>query len=160
MSNANVTLPHPAYLPSESIVLFLIKTSATFLIRLPAATFPLPACHPPLSIGRCGLFVRLPLLVWDAVDDDNLHVKSIRSMLSSFLPTEAKAAKSCHSDGHSPFLHLGCFFSDCPPPHPLPYFHSCLPFALSVDYSPHSSCQFHCIFYSFFVSKFPAGSFF
>lgn len=49
MSNANVTLPHPAYLPSESIVLFLIKPQPPSLSAslLPP---PMPACHPPTAV--------------------------------------------------------------------------------------------------------------
>lgn len=49
MSNANVTLPHPAYLPSESIVLFLIKPQPP---SLSASLLPPPmsACHPPSAV--------------------------------------------------------------------------------------------------------------
>lgn len=49
MSNANVTLPHPAYLPSESIVLFLIKPQPP---SLSASLLPptMPACHPPTAV--------------------------------------------------------------------------------------------------------------
>lgn len=65
MSNANVTLPHSAYLPSESIALFLIKTSATFLIliRFPPATtrarLPSTSVHWPLRVICAAASARL-----------------------------------------------------------------------------------------------------
>lgn len=104
---------------------------------------------PAFSIGHCGLFVRLPLLVWvAAVDDDNLHVKSIRSMLSSFLPTQAKACPRPWTLPRS-FYRLDCFFADSS--------NTRLPYS---SFSHFVRNFLHCIFCSFFVSKFPAGYFF